>query len=62
MNVTRLLQHPHLSTLLGVVPLGDKIAVITPLVRGSNLHNIIFGDNRRKVCQYLCVHVGIKIM
>ena len=46
----RLIQHPHLSTLLGIVRLeGDKIAVITPLVRGSNLH-VIFGDNHRKVC------------
>ena len=48
--VYRLIRHPHLSSLLGIVPIDEgKIAIVTPLVRGANLHDIIFGDGRRKV-------------
>ena len=50
----RLIQHPHLSSLLGVVPIHEgKIAIVTPLVKGANLHDLIFGDGRRKVYRFI---------
>lgn len=46
----RLIQHPNLSSLLGVVSLErGKAAIITQLVRGVSLNEHLFGE-ARKVC------------
>lgn len=43
------------SALLGVVPIEEgKIAIITPLVRGTYLYDLIFDDKHRKVRSLSC--------
>ena len=55
----RLIQHPNLSSLLGVVPIShSKMAIITQLVRGASLNEHLFGDARKvsPMIMYVLVH------
>ena len=36
----------HLSALLGVVEQAASVTIISPLINGSNLHNLIFSDDK----------------
>ena len=38
----RMVQHPNILCMLGSVVTDTKIAIISTLVRGSNLHKLIF--------------------
>ena len=42
----RKLHHPHLSALLGVVQQTTSMTIISPLIHGSDLHNLIFSDDK----------------
>lgn len=62
----RLVQHPNLSSFLGIVPVGQsRIAIVTPLVQGGNLHDHLFREHTQKVCsittgKVLCfIHVPL---
>ena len=44
----RLMHHPNLSSLIDVKQIKEGMAIITPLVKGFNLHQIIF-DEQAKV-------------
>ena len=45
-SICRKLNHPHLACCLGVQKSSSSITIITPLVHGSNLQDMIFGDNK----------------
>ena len=42
----RKLQHPNLSTFLGAETVAGGVAILSPLIAGSNLHDQIFGTRR----------------
>lgn len=45
----RTIHHPNISVLLEVEKIDSRTAIITPLVRGSNLQDVIFNDCGVKV-------------
>lgn len=42
----RLLHHPNLSGLIDVVEVEQGVAILTQLVLGKNLHQLIFEEKR----------------
>lgn len=50
----RKVQHPNLSCLLGLQNVDQGIAILSPLVKGRNLHDHIFSQDKFKVCSGLC--------
>ena len=47
--VPRYIQHPNILSLLGAVEEGDTILIISNLVQGPNLHDLIFSGDYGKV-------------
>lgn len=48
-HVYRCIQHPHILSLLGVVEESSKVMIITNLVLGPNLHDLVFSSRYGKV-------------
>lgn len=44
-EILRKLNHPHLASCLGIKESPSNVTIITPLVHGNNLQNIIFDEN-----------------
>ena len=40
-------QHPNIGCLLGVESVSEGVAILSPLVRGVNLHDHIFGLRKK---------------
>lgn len=46
-SLNRKVHHPNLITYLGLEKLEDGMAILSPLVKGRNLHDHVFGTMRR---------------
>ena len=42
----RSVHHPNLSCLLGIVEVDQGLAILTPLVNGPNLHQLLFEERK----------------
>ena len=40
--ILRRIHHPNLSTVLGVINMKEGVAILSPIIWGNNLHNILF--------------------
>ena len=52
----RAIQHPNILCVLGSVMMERKIAIITNMVRGSNLHELIFNSSTKVFGKYTNVY------
>ena len=56
--IIRISRHPNISMLLDVVEVNEGTALITPLVRGTDLQQRIFSDSGDKVSHCITVATG----
>lgn len=47
-----MVQHPNILCILGSLLIDQKIAIISNLVRGSNLQHIIFSQSTKVYCLF----------
>ena len=53
----RTMQHPNILTVLGAVVSQTSLTVLTNLVRGCNLHTLIFDPGYVRVCKEFLLQI-----